>query len=214
MSLVIGAFCYTFYVASFVLPAFKSQLPDSTSWLLNRTFILSLILVAAAINGFGAAILWVAQGQYISMCANEKNKGQYNSIFWALLMSSGVIGNLMAAFVVSNVQQSTFYIVMTAFCIASSLFFLLLKQPIPQPEDISSIGNSVRESTKASEVQVKTTVKEDILETAKLMLSPRMLKIIPFIMWTAVSAAIYAGVFVPLMTDTMSTNTKTLNWSD
>ncbi len=72
----------------------------------------------------------------------------------------------------------------------------------------------MRESTKASEVEAKTTVKEDILETAKLMVSSRMLKIIPFIMWTAVSCAIYAGVFVPLMTDTMSTNTKTLNWSD
>jgi len=62
-----------------------------------------LILTAAAINGFGAAILWVAQGQYISMCANETNKGQFNSIFWAMLMCSGVIGNLMAAFVVANV---------------------------------------------------------------------------------------------------------------
>jgi len=72
----------------------------------------------------------------------------------------------------------------------------------------------VRESTKASEVEAKTTVKEDILETAKLMVSSRMLKIIPFIMWTAISCAIYAGVFVPLMTDTMSTNTNTLNWSD
>lgn len=33
-------------------------------------------------------------------------------------------------------------------------------------------------------------------------------------MWTAISCAIYAGVFVPLMTDTMSTNPKTSNWSD
>ena len=142
MSLVIGAFCYTFYVASFVLPAFKTQLPDSQSWLLNQNFIRSLILVAAAINGFGAAILWVAQGQYISMCANEKNKGEYNSIFWALFMCSAVIGNLMGAFVVANVKQSTFYIVLTAFCIASSLFFLLLKQPIPQPKDVRGIANS------------------------------------------------------------------------
>lgn len=62
MSLVFGAFCYTFYVASFVLPAFKTQLPDSKSWLLNQNFIRALILVAAAINGFGASILWVAQG--------------------------------------------------------------------------------------------------------------------------------------------------------
>ncbi len=131
MSLVIGAFCYTFYVASFVLPAFKTENPDSTSWIFSRKFIEALILVAASINGFGASILWVAQGQYISMCANEKNKGQYNSIFWALLMSSGIVGNLMAAFVIASVKQSTFYIVMTSFCIASSLFFLLLKQPVP-----------------------------------------------------------------------------------
>jgi hypothetical protein len=62
MSLVIGAFCYTFYVASFVLPAFKAQMPDSDSWILNRTFIYVLILIGACINGFGAAILWVAQG--------------------------------------------------------------------------------------------------------------------------------------------------------
>lgn len=72
----------------------------------------------------------------------------------------------------------------------------------------------MRESTKISEVEVKTTVKQDIYETAKLMVSSRMLKIVPFIMWTAISCAIYAGVFVPLMTDTMSTNLKTQDWSD
>jgi len=38
------------------------------------------------------------------MCANEENKGEYNSIFWALFMISAVIGNLMGAFVVANVK--------------------------------------------------------------------------------------------------------------
>jgi len=57
-------------------------------------------------------------------------------------------------------------------------------------------------------------VKEDIYETAKLMISTRMLKIVPYIIWTAISTAIYAGVFVPLMTDTMSNNAKASIWSD
>jgi MFS family permease len=61
-------------------------------------------LIAAAVNGFGAAILWVAQGEYISTCANDKNKGQYNSIFWSLLMLSSIIGNLMAAYVIVSVK--------------------------------------------------------------------------------------------------------------
>ena len=110
----------------------------------------------------------------------------------------------MGAFVVANVKQSTFYTVMTEFCIISSLFFLLLKQPIPQPDEEVGIGYSVRESNKSSEIDKKTTVKEDMIETVNLMFSSRMrmLKIAPFMMWTAISTAVYAGVFVPLMTDT------------
>lgn len=201
-----------------MLPAYKTQLPDSTSWLLNPSFIRTLILVAAVINGFGAAILWVAQGQYISRCANDKNKGEYNSIFWALFMCSGVVGNLMGAFVVANVKQSTFYTVLTAFCIISSLFFLLLKEPIPYPilpEEVNDLGfsGSIRDH-KISEIEVKTTVNEDLKETLQLMFSPRMLKIVPFMMWTAISTAVYAGVFVPLMTDTMPQNPKSLDWDE
>ncbi len=129
--LIFGALCYTFYVSTFILPAFKTQNPTSTSVLLEKQFIVPVILIAAAINGFGASILWVAEGHYLSNCANDNNKGQFNSIFWSFLTTSAIIGNLMAAFVISSVKQSTFYIVMTTICFASSLFFLLLKQPIP-----------------------------------------------------------------------------------
>jgi hypothetical protein len=62
VSLIFGAFCYTFYVASFILPAFRSQKPSSSIWILNKTFIEVFILFAACVNGFGASILWVAQG--------------------------------------------------------------------------------------------------------------------------------------------------------
>ncbi len=130
-------------------------------------------------------------------------------------MCSGVIGNLMGAFVVANVKQSTFYTVMTAFCIISSLFFLLLKQPIPQPDEVGGIGYSVRESNKTSEIdKKKTRVKEDMIETVNLMFSSRMLKIVPLMMWTAISTAVYVRVFVTLMTDTMPQNLKSVNWSE
>ena len=150
-SLVLGALCYTVYVASFILPAFRTQNPESTRLALNRKFIITVILVAAMINGFGASILWVAQGQYISMCANDKNKGYFNSVFWSLVMCAGIFGNLMAAFVIANVEQSTFYCVMTVFCIASSLFFLFLRKPVPQPDEESKEF--------ISQVEVTTSVK-------------------------------------------------------
>ncbi len=43
---------------------------------------------------------------------------------------SGVIGNLVAAYVISSVEQSTFYLVMTGLSVMASLFFLLLRAPI------------------------------------------------------------------------------------
>ena len=47
-----------------------------------------MIYITAALNGFGAAILWVAQGRYISQIANDGNKGKYNSVFNAFFMAS------------------------------------------------------------------------------------------------------------------------------
>ena len=66
--LITGALCYTFYVGSFILPSISYTNP---SFKVSRTLIVTIILVGAAINGFGAAILWVAQGEYLSKCAND-----------------------------------------------------------------------------------------------------------------------------------------------
>ena len=63
-----GALCYTFYIASFVLASVPDQYPDVN---ISKVLIQVVIIIAAAINGFGAAILWVGQGRYISLCANE-----------------------------------------------------------------------------------------------------------------------------------------------
>jgi len=58
-SLVLGALCYSFYVGSFILAAFRSQNKDSTSFILKKEFVSTVILIAACINGVGAGILWV-----------------------------------------------------------------------------------------------------------------------------------------------------------
>jgi MFS family permease len=102
--MVIGGFTYSFYVSTFILPALKSEEPTNTAWYLNKSFISTLILVSAGINGFGAALLWVASGNYIAECATDSNKGLFNSIFWCFLMFSSIIGNLMAAYVIVGVK--------------------------------------------------------------------------------------------------------------
>jgi MFS family permease len=191
------------YVATFILPAYRSQNPNSTSWILNKTLIRVLILICAAVNGFGAAILWVAEGQYISQCANEANKGFFNSFFWAVLQMSGVIGNLMAAYVISSVEQSTFYLVMTSLCVLASFFFLLLRIPLKE-------GLEVPENL--AEPKIQQSVKEDIKETWNLLINPRMLKLVPLFILSAFSIGIFAAVLVPLMTDAIKANPDTQDW--
>lgn len=100
MSLVVGSLCYALYVATFILAAFRNENPDSTSWILNKQLIAWLILITAAINGFGAGILWVAEGKYISDCANDSNKGYFNGFFFMFYMSYAIVGNLCSAFVI------------------------------------------------------------------------------------------------------------------
>ena len=59
-SLILGAFCYFFWVFCFLAPAFYKDNKNSDIFILNSTFIQVLVLISAAVNGFGAAILWVA----------------------------------------------------------------------------------------------------------------------------------------------------------
>ena len=50
-----------------------------------KPFITVLNIFGACCCGFGAAILWVAEGHYASICASDTNKGLFNSTFWAFM---------------------------------------------------------------------------------------------------------------------------------
>jgi MFS family permease len=69
---------------------------------MNKQLIEVLIVLTGAINGFGAGILWVAQGKFISECACDENKGFFNSYFWCFFMSSNIIGNLVAGLILRS----------------------------------------------------------------------------------------------------------------
>jgi hypothetical protein len=59
-SLFIGGLCHLFWILCFLPAAFYSEHKDSTSFIFDHTFIYCLSLFSAAVNGFGASLLWVA----------------------------------------------------------------------------------------------------------------------------------------------------------
>ena len=84
----------------------------------------------------------------------------------------------------------------------ASLFFLLLKAPI-------KTGLKVPE-----EEPEKQSVAQDIRETLQLLKNPRMVKLLPLAVLSSFSQAIFASLFVPLMTDTIKANPQTEDWDE
>jgi len=98
-SLFLSGVCYSFWILCFLPAALYPEHKDSSSIIFNRRFIEVLSLFSSAVNGFGAGLLWVAQGKYVAECANDNNKGFFFGYFWAFLMASQVFGNLIAALI-------------------------------------------------------------------------------------------------------------------
>ena len=57
LSLFLGSLCYSTYVGSFIFASIPDQFSDKE---INKPLVITLLFVGACINGFGAAILWVA----------------------------------------------------------------------------------------------------------------------------------------------------------
>jgi hypothetical protein len=55
------------YSASFALPSAKFSNPDFP---LSKPVISIIIVIASFLGGFGASVLWVAEGAYLAKCAN------------------------------------------------------------------------------------------------------------------------------------------------
>lgn len=155
-ALFVGGLCYSFWILCFLPPAFYKDNMESSLFIFKRDFITVLSIVSAAINGFGAGILWVAQGMYVAECATDENKGFFFGYFWAFFMASQVLGNLIAALILGRLAQSTYYIVMTVAAFSGTLVFLLLRKPEKSLEDLQKLqelsGEAIDKSGERSNI--------------------------------------------------------------
>jgi hypothetical protein len=131
LALVGGSLTNSLYAATFILSSYYGDNPDLHAWYL-KTFLIVIVYVAAVLNGFGASIIWLAQGKYVAQCASDSNKGLFNGTFWAILMFSNIVGCLMSAFLIGSVKNlSVFFSIMTIIMVLASFFFLILPKPTP-----------------------------------------------------------------------------------
>jgi len=226
-SFVMGGLTYTLFVSSFVLPAYHAQNPTSSAWFADRTFIWSIVLTTGALNGVGSAVLWVANGNYISECATNANKGLFNSIFWVFLMFSAIIGYAAAAFLINDCKQTTYWFVMTVICLLATLTFMFITKPDKHPtkkaqRDLAitasgkdsillSGGETPRDASSVASSEDEDWV-QDIVDTCKMLVQARMGKLAPLWMWTAICDSTASGLFVLIMNSTIDQTPGKSDW--
>lgn len=80
---------------------------------IDHTIVWVVIIFGAIICGVSASTLWVAQGAYVSQVADTNRKGELFGLFWGLMMSSQIIGNLLIVFVLGKLSNLTYFILLT-----------------------------------------------------------------------------------------------------
>ena len=97
-----------------------------------------LLFASAAVMGFGAALLWVAQGSFINQCSHEyeakyalpkdSQLGYYMGFFWAWMTLNQLVGNSIAAgLFYADISTTTVYVVFTSINVCGVCLFLLIK---------------------------------------------------------------------------------------
>ena len=104
-SLMVGGGTYVLYI-----------LANLTHFLLHYNNVLSsssydgfyLLVPTALVLGFGAAILWSAQGTYLTNVAGQEELGKYNGIFFFIFQSTQIVGNLISALVLGKTASGVY----------------------------------------------------------------------------------------------------------
>jgi MFS family permease len=111
------------------------------------------ILVASAVLGFGAALLWVSQGEHITACSSAHNRGRNAGIFWMGLQGASTAGPLASFLILSRyseddkAQANTLMFTVFTACGLVGLALLCLLKPLPsaaanQDADASAVARS------------------------------------------------------------------------
>ncbi|KAI0824942.1 MFS general substrate transporter [Trametes gibbosa] len=160
LTLFIGTLGYALYVGS--LWCYQTQ---GTGW---------FVILAGALLGVSAALLWSAQGAIMMSYPLEKDKGRAFAIFWAIFQFGSFIGSIIALAIniesgkLSAVSTSTYIAFLVIIFVGVASSFLVL----PPNKVIRSDGTIVK-------LEAVSKPHEEVVGMMRLLKDWRMLALVP-----------------------------------
>lgn len=160
LTLVCGCSTYVLYVGSFLYYNHHHE----------QTF----AIVAGAILGVGAGLLWAGQGAIMTSYPLAARRGTYIAIFWSVFNLGGVIGGLIPLVLnynrteAASVNDAT-YIAFMAFMSVGTLLTLSILPP----------SKIVREDGSKPSLMKYSNVGTEIVQILRLFLNWKLLLIVP-----------------------------------
>ena len=101
LCLVLGTWGYSLYIASFLYVPRRSYPLRYLPTILNSATNIhpgagDFVVVAGAILGVCASLVWTAQGSLMMAYPTEAQKGTFIGYFWAIFNLGGVVGSAVA----------------------------------------------------------------------------------------------------------------------
>ncbi|ESO89144.1 hypothetical protein LOTGIDRAFT_154229 [Lottia gigantea] len=188
LSMLLGASLYFLFILSFLKPM---------TWALY----LGSVLV-----GFGAAILWTGQGNFLTVNSDSETISRNSGIFWALLQCSLLFGNMYSYFVfkgsseISADQRTNLFLGLCGAAVLGLLCLLLLRKKIPSNRRFEgSTDNEASVNLNSSEASTSSQSSPSALEglkTAFRLAKTREMILLSFTFaYTGLELTFFSGVY-------------------
>jgi len=165
-TMLCGAVTYVAFVASFLWPQ---------TWLL---YLMSVLV------GAGAALIWTAQGNYLTLVSDEATITRNSGVFWAMLQCSMVFGNIFVFYkfqgqeTVDAQTRMVVFIALTAVCVVGTVLMVFLPRPPPPPGPPTPSSPS-----------------QELIKSARLFKTPQMLLLCVTFLYTGFELSFFSGVY-------------------
>ncbi|TCD71018.1 hypothetical protein EIP91_000516 [Steccherinum ochraceum] len=180
ITLFIGTLGYALYVGS--LWCFQTQ---STRW---------FMILAGALLGITAALLWSAQGSIMMSYPLEKDKGKSFAVFWAIFQSGVLIGSIIALAI--NIRHGELTAVTTSTYIA---FLIIIFLGVASSFLVLPPNRVVRSDGSRVTIEATSAIHKEAIGIVRLLKDWRMLALTPMFFasnyFYAYQNALNAGLF-------------------